>query len=150
MKSLKLRVPTLRETLEVCNDSDIVPVIEIKKCDIQYLASLKAILDEYGLSEKAVIISFNSEYMEEYRKLDNSAQMLYIANTPTKEDIDWCVDHNFGIDYNCWLLYKSFGAIRYAKEKGIAIITWTVDVPIIADVMVLLGADYITTNKILP
>lgn len=150
MKSLSLRIPTLRQALDVCKDSDIVPVIEIKKCDMQYLPSLKETLDEYGLSEKAVIISFNSEYLEEYRKLDSDIEILYIANAPTKEDIDWCVENNFGINYNCWLFYKSFSAIRYAKEKGISIITWTVDVPIIADVMVLFGADYITTNKILP
>ena len=107
-------------------------------------------LDEYGLSEKAVIISFNEEYLEEYRKLDSDIEILYLANTPTKEDIDWCVENNFGINFNYLLLAKSFGAIRYAKEKDITIAAWTVDVPLFSDIMVLFGAKYITTNKMLP
>ena len=145
-----LRVPTLREALDVCEDSDIIPVIEIKKCDVQYLPSLKEVLDEYALSDKAVIISFEKEYMEEYRKLDSDIEMLYLSTVPTKDDIDWCIENDFGINFNCWLLFKSFGAIRYARKNDVKIAAWTVDNTVFADVMVLVGADYITTNKILP
>lgn len=143
-------IPTLRETLELCVELDIPPVIEIKKCDLQYLPSLKEMLDEFGLSQKTRIISFTEEYLEEYRKLDGEIEILYLANTPTKEDIDWCAEHNFGINFNHLCLYECFGAIRYAKEKDITIAVWTVDIPLFADIMVLLGADYVTTNKILP
>lgn len=150
MKSLKLTIPTLEQALDVCMDSDIVPVIELKDCDVQYLPALKETLDEYKLSDKAVIISFSKEYMEEYRKLDSDISMFYLANEPTKEDIDWCIEQNFGINFNMWLLYKSFGAIRYARQNSVPIAAWTVDNTIFADIMVLFGADYITTNKILP
>ena len=145
-----IQMPTLRETLEVCQEWDIPPVIELKKCDITLLPSLKELLDEYEISDKAVIISFDEEYLEEYRKLDSDIEMLYLANEPTKGDIDWCEEHNFGINFNMWLLYKTFGAIRYAKEKDITIAAWTVDNTFFADIMVLFGAEYITTNKILP
>ena len=150
MKSLRLTIPTLEQALDVCKDSDIVPVIELKDCDVQYLPSLKEMLDEYELSDKAVIISFNEEYIEEYRKLDSDIEILYLANEPTKEDIDWCIENNFGINFNMWLLYKSFSAIRYAKANDVTIAAWTVDNTIFADIMVLFGAEYITTNKILP
>ena len=46
-----LVVPTLEETLSFCENNEIIPVIEIKKCDIQYLEGLKAYLDEKELSE---------------------------------------------------------------------------------------------------
>jgi glycerophosphoryl diester phosphodiesterase len=150
MKSVRLTIPTLSQTLDVCKDSDIVPVIEIKGCDVQYLPSLKQTLDEYGLSERAVIISFEEEYLEEYRKLDSDIEMLYLANTLTKEDVDWCIANDFGINYNCWLLYKNFSAVRYAEKNGVKIGAWTVDNTVFADVMVLFGAGYLTTNKILP
>ena len=144
------KMPTLRETLDVCTEWDIPPVIEIKKCDMQYLPSLKEMLDEYELSDEAVIISFTKEYLEEYRSLDSEIEILYLANEPTKEDIDWCVENNFGINYNHLCLYKCFGAIRYSKEKDITIAVWTVDNTFFADIMVLFGAKYVTTNKILP
>ena len=146
----ELIMPTLEETLDWWQGKDIVPVIEIKKCDVQYLPSLKEILDEYDMSDKAVIISFEKEYMEEYRKLDSEIEMLYLSKAPTKEEIDWCAEHNFGINFNQWLLFKSFGAIMYAKRKDMTIAAWTVNNTIFADVMVLVGAEYITTNKILP
>lgn len=149
-KSLALRIPTLRQTLEVCEEWNIPPVIELKKCDITLLPTLKELLDEYEISSKAMIISFDKEYLEVYRSLDSDIEMLYLANEPTKEDIDWCEENNFGINFNMWLLYKSFGAIRYAKEKDITIAAWTVDNTFFADIMVLFGAEHITTNKILP
>ncbi len=145
-----LRIPTLRETLDVCKEWDIPPVVEIKNCDTAYLPELKAILDEYGLSDTAAIISFTKEYLELYRELDKDIEILYLSHVPTKEDIDWCYGHNFGINFNHKCLYKCFSAIKYAREKGITIAAWTVDNTIYADIMVLFGAEYITTNKILP
>lgn len=145
-----LVIPTLREALSVCKEMGIVPVIEIKGGDMKYLPDLKAMLDEFSLSDDAAIISFTKEYLEEYRKLDSGAEILYLSNVPTKEDIDWCVENNFGINFNHWCLYKSFGAVRYAKEKGITLAAWTVDNTLFADIMVLFGVEYITTNKILP
>ena len=145
-----LGIPTLRETLDICKEMGIVPVIEFKGGDLKYLPDLKALLDEYKLSDDAAIISFYKDYLEEYRKLDSEIEMLYLAVAPTKEEIDWCAENNFGINFNCYCLYKSFPAVMYAKEKGITMGAWTVDIPIIADVMALLGVDYLTTNKIIP
>ena len=85
-----IKMPTLRETLDVCKEWNITPVIEIKGCDTEYLPSLKEMLDEYDLSNKAAIISFDEEYLEKYRQLDKDIEILYLANEPSKEDIDWC------------------------------------------------------------
>lgn len=150
IKSLALRIPTLRQALDVCKEWDITPVIEIKNCDTSYLPDLKVMLDEYGLSDTAAIISFTKEYLEIYRELDKDIEILYLSHDPTKEDIDWCAEQDFGINFNHKCLYKCFSAIKYAREKGITIAAWTVDNTIYADIMVLFGAEYITTNKILP
>lgn len=145
-----LKVPTLKEALAICKTSDIVPVIEIKKCDITLLPELKEMLDELSLSERAVIISFDKGYLEEYRKIDGDIKMLYLSSKPSKEDIDWCVANSAGINYNHHNFYKCLGALKYAREKGITIGAWTVDSTILCDIAVLLGAEIITTNKILP
>lgn len=145
-----LTVPTFEQGLDICKQTGILPVIELKKCDIKYFPDLVEIIDSYGLSDKAKIISFDKEYMEAYRELDREIDMLYLSNVPTKEDIDWCIEHNFGINYNSGNLYKCFSAIRYAKKNGVTIAAWTVDNTAVADVMVLFGAEFITTNKILP
>lgn len=143
-------VSTLEETLYYVEEYDIIPVIEIKKCDIKYLGDIKACLDEKGLSEKAVIISFEKEYMEAYRAIDKEAEMLYLSHNPSKEDIDWCKENNFGLNFNHKKLYKCVSAVTYAKKQGVKIAVWTVDNPIYKDIMVLFGAEIITTNKIKP
>ena len=59
---------------------------------------------------------------------------------------------NFGkqINYKGNNLYKCFPAIRYANKNDVTVAAWTVDNTVIADILVLFGAEYITTNKILP
>lgn len=62
-----LPVPSLEESLDIFKEYGIIPVIEIKNCDVQYLPALKEMLDSYGLSDKAILISFTKEYLEAYR-----------------------------------------------------------------------------------
>ncbi len=143
-------VPTLEEALYYAEEYNIIPVIEIKKCDVKYLPDLKEYLDERELSEKAVIISFIKEYMEAYREIDTDIKMFYLSHNPSKEDIDWCKTNNFGINFNHKNLYKCVSAVRYAEKQGVKIAAWTVDNPVYKDIMVLFGAEVITTNKIKP
>lgn len=143
-------VPTLEEALYYAEEYDIIPVIELKKCDVQYLPDLKAYLDGRGLSEKAVIISFTKEYLEAYRALDKDVQIYWLTNNFTKEDAEWCKENDFGINFNYILLYKNIGAVLYAKNHGMKLAAWTVDNTVYKDVMTLFGVDVITTNKIKP
>lgn len=149
-KHENLLIPSLEEALDVYAESGIIPVIEIKDCDVQYLPDLKKILDSYGLSDKAIIISFTGEYLEAYRELDEDIEMMLLKNNPDKEDVDWCIEHNAGLDFAYYNLYKNTKAISYAKENGVRLGAWTVDNTAHLDVMVLFGVDVITTNKILP
>lgn len=146
-----LPIPTLEEYLQICvNDGEIIPVIEIKNCDPKYLPSLKRIVAEFNLSEKAVFISFNGDFLTEYRKLDDKATILYLRHNPTIEEIDFCIEHNFGINFYYKDFFKCHSSIKYAREAGIPIGAWTVDNTIYADVMAHFGAEFITTNKITP
>lgn len=146
----ELRVPTLEEALSVGMDKDIFPVIEIKKCDPERLPAFMEILEEYGLTDKAVLIAFNTEYLEICRELNKDIQMLSLVTSPKKADIDWCIEHNAGINFCYGYLAPSFSAISYARKNDVRIGVWTVDNIVFEDIMVLFGAEIITTNKILP
>lgn len=146
-----LKIPTLKEALAVCKHSDIVPIIEIKNCDTERFPALAELLKSEKLDKKAVIISFEREYLEKLRPLLPETEMMLLVHTVTKESIDFCLKiGNTGIDYNHKDLYKSLGALRYARENGVKIGAWTVDNPLYADFTVWFGAELITTNKILP
>lgn len=145
-----LTVPTLEEVLDILKDTDTIPVIEIKKCDVKHLPSLKEILDEYGLSEKSILISFEREYLEKYRELDERAEIMLLKGTPDNEDVDWCIEFNAGLDFGYYSLHKTHKTISYAKEKGVKLGAWTVDNTAYEDVMIMFGVEVITTNKLLP
>lgn len=147
----QLKMPTLEETLNICNDSDIIPVIEIKKCDVKYLPDFIEMLKERELLDKAVIISFNFDYLKEVQKLNKEVKLMYLLNIVSKKDVDLCVQNgSIGIDFNDDCFVLSAGAIRYAKKQGLALGSWTVDNTISSDILRAAGIELITTNRIIP
>ncbi len=143
-----LKIPTLEEYLDVCLTGDIVPVIEIKGWSEEYLPSLKTILDEYELSEKAVIISFSKEALTKYRELDENAVIYYLTNEPKIEDVDFCKDNNFGLNVNYGWALLCYYAVFWARINDISIAAWTVDSAFVASLMRFLGAEIITSNTL--
>ena len=145
-----LKIPTFEEYLAVCAEYEMVPYIELKKLDTAYLPELFKLLDQYGLREKAVLISFSMDYLIEARRLDESMEMMFLANVPTRENVDTCIEYGFDLDLNYGDLIKYASLFRYAKEEGLEVAMWVVDHPIVADFFHLIGVNYITTNRIVP
>lgn len=145
-----LKVPTLEEVLQIIAASKITPVIEIKTCDVKYLPSLKKMLKEYGLSKRAEIISFNKEYLEEYRELDKEAEMMLLTSLITEDDVNWCIKNDVDtVNFFYMNFAKSIKGYRLARQKGLRLAAWTVDNTVYKDVMVLFGVEAITTNKLM-
>ena len=145
-----LQVPTLEEYLDILKGTETAPIIEIKNCDMQYLPSLKEILDKYGLAEKASIISFTKEYLEKYREIDAEAHIMLLVNVITQEEVQWCLDNRVDtVNFNYFLFYKSVKGWKAARENGLSFAAWTIDNTVYKDVMVLLGAETVTTNKLI-
>ena len=145
-----LQVPTLEEVLELIAGSEITPVIEIKGCDVKYLPSLKKMLEKYGLSERAELISFTREYLEAYKALDTDAEMMLLTGLMTEDDVNWCVENKVDtISFYYFGFIKGLKGYRLAKEKGLHLNAWTIDNTVYKDVMVLLGAESVTTNKLI-
>lgn len=145
-----LLVPTLEEVLEIIAESEIIPVIEIKNCDTQYLPSLKAMLENYGLDKKAEIISFNREYLEAYMAIDEDAQIMLLTGLITEDDVNWCIEKGIDtLNFYYFGFIKGIAGYRLAKKNGIRLAAWTVDNTVYKDVMVLLGVEIITTNKLI-
>lgn len=145
-----LQVPTLEEVLEIIAESEITPVVEIKKCDVKYLPDFKEMLERYGLSDRAEIISFTREYLEAYRELDPDSEMQLLTSIITEDAVNWCVENKVDtVSFHYFDFIKGIKGYRLAREKGLRLAAWTVDNTVYKDVMVLLGAEAITTNKLI-
>lgn len=144
-----LKLPRFEEALGIIKESDIVPFIEIKGYDPVAFRNLLDIIEEYGLIEKAVIISFDMEALLGIRELDKEISLMYLTNKLTKEDVEICKNNgNIGVDINFGNILKMKDAFDYAKESGLETGAWTVDFPIVSDFLNLFGIKYITTNRI--
>lgn len=138
------------EYLNICEQYDMVPYIELKDLDICYLPDLLSFIEDYNLKEKAVLISFNEEYLAATRELDSEIRIMLLVGKIEQEDIEFCVKYNCGLDFDFLRLGLSLKAFASANDKNIPLAAWTVDWPLISDFLHLNGVDYITTNRLIP
>lgn len=146
-----LTFATLSEVLTIIEDSAVVPFIEIKGYDPVAFEKLLNEINEHKLLSRAVIISFDMEALLGVRELDKDIKLMYLTNRLTKEDVDICKENgNIGVDINSGNIFKMKDAVKYAQELGLEVAAWTVDIPILADILNFFGIKYITTNRITP
>lgn len=145
----ELNIPTLEDALSVCDAYDIFPVIEVKSCiEPLLLQDILGAIYAHDLEDRAVIISYNIDYLETLRALDPDIRMMYLSKELTLEEADRCAALGLGADVFFVNFAKMSGALKYAQSLGLEIGAWTVDFPIVADFMHLQGIDIITTNRI--
>lgn len=146
-----LKLPKFEDALKLISESGVVPFIEIKGYDPVAFKNLLEIIDNYNLTESAVIISFDLEALLGIRELNNSIKLMYLTNNLTKEDVDVCLTNgNIGVDINFGNIFKMQDALKYAQENGLEAAAWTVDFPFASDLLNIFGIKNITTNRITP
>lgn len=145
----KLRIRTLEEVLEVCDGYNMRAMIEIKGGEPGDMASVLEIINSMNLRTEPLIIDFNSERLDAIRELDSDIELWYLVSKIGDDSIEFAKQHNTALAFNHKKLvnYKMLGE---AKNAGIKLAAWTVDLLPVADILVALGVKYITTNRILP
>ncbi len=146
-----LKLPKFEEALEIISKSTVVPYIEIKGYDPVAFKNLIELIELYNLSDTAVIISFDMEAILGIRELDKDIKLMYLTNHLKKEDVDICIENgNIGVDINFGYIFKMKDALKYAQDNGLEAAAWTVDFPVVSDLLNLFGIKYITSNRITP
>lgn len=144
-----LKLPKFEDALEIISKSSVIPFIEIKGYDPVAFRNLLDLIELYNLNEIAVIISFDMDALLGIRELNKDIKLMYLTNNLTKEDVDTCIENgNIGVDINFGNIFKMKEALKYAQENGLQSAAWTVDFPIVSDLLNAFGIKYITTNRI--
>ena len=142
-----LRIPTLDEFLDVFQDTETRPQIEIKTSNYDSLLSVLDAVKAKGLEKRAIIISFDLDQLKEIRKADKEIELWYLVYKIKQKDIDEA--KNLG---NCWLS-ADYGMnneknIRMCLEQDVGLSLWTVDKPEDVQKLYNLGVRYIETDKL--
>lgn len=144
----ELKIPTLAEYLKICAEGNIRPQIEIKNGSPDKLKEITDLLEEYGLKDKAMIISFYEDLLIEIKKIDETVDCWYLTHEITDEDLKICTENGFALGFEA--SKNENDVIKNAGAKGIQLSAWTVDSFEELQRMHECGVEYITTNTIHP
>lgn len=137
------KVPTLQEYLEIMNEINIVPVMELK-ADGDFEKFVR-IVRQYGFESNCIVISFIPEFLEAVRQHSKKIKMMYLVNSLSMDEINRAISiENCGINMNYSILNPT--NVSLVREHNLELGVWTVNN--IADIENArkLGVDYITTN----
>ncbi len=140
-----VKIPLLTEYLDVCLKHNLTPIIEIKAVgNLADLDSLIDLLKTTKLFIKAIIISFNLDYLIYLRKYYPTLNIQYLVNEVNDEVITICINYQMDIDINGYNISEEI--IKKCHEYGILVNVFTIDIPEYASLLSDLKVDFITTN----
>lgn len=159
-----LEIPYLEDYLDVMQGSDKTAVIELKADDAvkedskEYAKKICGIVNDYGMLNDVVFISFSSKYLDYIQdeaagsygqSPDTYLLMGSSARGQEKGLIDIAANKNFtGVRAYHGLINDWF--TEYARDKGLTVGAWTVDSPTTAYKLVRdYNIDDITTNNVI-
>ena len=155
---------TLGEFLDICNQYNVVPVIEVKVCTTIHsntkaenepvfdgIPALINLIDQKGLSDRVVIISFMPGVVDFIHRHypDITVQVLAGDSDGTiMEWVDWCKQYDMDLDVVHTIVTKE--AVDAMHQAGHKVNVWTVDKPEDFERVKAMGVDFITTNARFP
>ena len=146
-----LRIPSLEDILDICEEGGIRPQIEIKAGSPEALEGLIALLRERNLMREAMLISFEQEILIQLHTLAPELEIWYLIPVLDSKQLALCLDTpDFRVAFNGNHRKNTPEAIRAFQDAGLALSCWTIDDPAVLERLYNLGIRHFTTNLILP
>ncbi len=142
-----LKVPSMREYLDICQKYGCVPVIEIK--DVRNYGAFLSVIYEYGLKNNCIVAG-TIEDLKEIRKIDSEILVMIVGYA----DIEYMeymrllseIPGDKGILYNFPEVTRDVA--QYLKNQGIYCGVWSLDKVEEAKEYLSYGVDFVVTNVI--
>lgn len=126
------KIPTLREYFEYFKDTDIVHFVELKTTNINIVPALKALVDEMGVEDQVVAISFYNYQLEKMNEIMPGISVGFLNGTSgVTDDIREGVRKVFNTVQGLNATYNpSYGCINKElleelKHRGMTTWPWT-------------------------
>ena len=84
----KLRIPTVKQYLQVCKKANLVPYVELKRLNNEGIRKTIELLHKMGFEGKYVLSSFKWHYLQEAAKYSNAPLEHMKSKAWTKEIVD--------------------------------------------------------------
>ena len=155
---------TLGEFLDICNEHNVAPVVEVKVCTSIHsntgaqdepvfdgIPALISLIDSKGLADRAVIISFMPGVVDFIHRHypDITVQVLAGDDDGTIDQwVDWCIERKMDLDAVHTIVTRE--AVERMHAAGLKVNVWTVDRLEDYERVKDMGVDFITTNARFP
>ena len=148
------RLCTVAEYLDIRVETGMFPIIELKwtmginNDDMSRFDGLAALVEERGLTDRAIILTSMRRSLEWVRTHHPRLRCQWLCRKVWVDHIDWC--REWGIMPSImWGDYDAETVARFAAI-GQPVATWTVDNAVNALEAVRMGVQVITTNRLSP
>ncbi len=120
-------IATLREFFEEFKDTDLVHFVEIKSSRPEIVPALKALIEECGVSDQVVVISFLSDQLARVHEQIPALSVGYLFNSAEGTD---AAEANsqiapYNATYNPGYQFVTLDQVRQMAARGITVWTWT-------------------------
>ena len=155
---------TLGEFLDICKEYNVVPVVEVKVCTTIHsntgaedepvfdgIPALINLIDQKGLSDKVVIISFMPGVVDFIHRHYPDITVQVLAGDEDgsiMEWVEWCKQYKMDLDVVHTIVTKD--AVDAMHAAGLKVNVWTVDRVEDFERVKAMGVDFITTNARFP
>ena len=155
---------TLGEFLDICNEYNVVPVIEVKVSTSIHsntkaenepvfdgIPALINLIEKKGLTDRAVIISFMPGVVDFIHRHYPDVTVQVLAGDgdgSIMEWVEWCKQYNMDLDVVHTIVTRE--AVDAMHDAGLKVNVWTVDRVEDFERVKAMGVDFITTNARFP
>jgi glycerophosphoryl diester phosphodiesterase len=123
------RIPSLVDFLDLCRDIELWPYLELKAGSFEQIKNIVHLVEQSGLKGRVTYISFYSELLCYVSKLDDSARLGLLVNTPL-DDSAIHIIQSLKMETNELFIDSSDfsdNAVTICQRASIPLEVWTID-----------------------
>lgn len=140
-----LYLPSLDEYISVCKRYNKQAILELKnEMQAEYVWAIAKAISAQGWFERTTFISFSAENLLCLREKYSTANVQFLTEDNTDEEIDFMIKNRLDADMYWMNLTKA--KVDRLHAAGLKVNCWTVDGKANAEQMKIYGVDYITSN----
>ncbi len=125
------KICTVAEYLDICKAKNVIPVVELKwttginNNDMSNFPGLAALIEEKGLTDKAIILTSMRSSLEYVRTNFPALKCQFLCNSNWATYFDWIVQWGLmpSIEAGCLDKYT----VKKFHDKGLEVAVWTVN-----------------------
>ena len=148
------KICTMAEYLDICVEKGVFPVIELKwttginNNDMSKFPGLAALIEQKGLTDKAIILTSMKNSLEYVRTNYPALKCQWLCNANWKDNEPWCKQWN--LEPSIATANSEIYTVKKFRNLGLDVACWVVDTEASYKSIGAMGVKMMTCNSLMP